>query len=422
MVILQNLVHADEQSEEGRTRVIFEGISSNPGAVDISTGTGELAGAIEKFAGLPKDSGLFLGGVWVGDTNGLLSGGAEPGSWSFNSLLIIGATLDANRIMGWKGGTFGVQLLQFNGQPTNQQAGSVQGYNSLPGPEPLDRSELYQLWLRQELFDGKLIFRFGKVVPTNDFNNVSRPVPVQDQHLAIPAVSGLLYTPVFINPTLLGAMPGYYNSAYGITTTFAPTKTVYFSYGIYDGSIARGVQTGLTGPHFNGYYFNVWEAGAAWEVAGLPGSFGAGGWRQTGRLSGPNNVMENGASGFYLFGSQRFWRARPTVDNSGISGFAQYGVNNSETLPIAKYFGAGLTAFGLVPNRPDDSAGIGLAWSSLNQNIFQRSSELMFQAYYQAHITHGAYFQPAISYIPTPGASPKLDAAWGLTFRVICLF
>lgn len=422
VVILQNLVHADEQSEEGRTRVIFEGISSNPGAVDISTGTGELAGAIEKFAGLPKDSGLFLGGVWVGDTNGLLSGGAEPGKWSFNSLLIIGATLDANRIMGWKGGTFGVQLLQFNGQPTNQQAGSVQGYNSLPGPEPLDRSELYQLWLRQELFDGKLIFRFGKVVPTNDFNNVSRPVPVQDQHLAIPAVSGLLYTPVFINPTLLGAMPGYYNSAYGITTTFAPTKTVYFSYGIYDGSIARGVQTGLTGPHFNGYYFNVWEAGAAWEVAGSPGSFGAGGWRQTGRLSGPNNVTENGASGFYLFGSQRFWRARPTVDNSGISGFAQYGVNNSETLPIDKYFGAGLTEFGLVPNRPDDSAGIGLAWSSLNQNIFQRSSELMFQAYYQAHITHGAYFQPAISYIPTPGANPKLDAAWALTFRVICLF
>ncbi len=47
VVILQNLVHADEQSEEGRTRVIFEGISSNPGAIDISTGTGELAGALQ---------------------------------------------------------------------------------------------------------------------------------------------------------------------------------------------------------------------------------------------------------------------------------------------------------------------------------------------------------------------------------------
>jgi porin len=362
--------------------------------------------------------------VWVGNTNGLLSGGVEAGKWSFNSLLIVGAALDANKLVGWKGGTFGIQFLQFNGQPTNEQAGSVQGYNSLPGPKPLQRSELYELWWRQELFDEKLVLRIGKVVPTYDFNNVLRPVPAQDSHLRIPAVSGLLYTPVFKNPTLIGAMPGYYNSAYGITTTIAPIANVYFSYGIYDGNIANGVQTGLRGaPNFNGYYFNIWEVGAAWEVAGLPGSFGAGGWRQTGQLHTLDNIItENGASGFYLFGSQRFWRARPTIDNSGISGFAQFGINNSETLPMDEYFGLGVTEFGLVPNRPNDSAGIGLAWSSLNRNIFQRNSELLFQAYYQAHITHGTYFEPAISYIPTPGANPSLDAALALTLTVICLF
>lgn len=424
LVTAQNVLFADEQSatEKRNESINSEAISSNPGAVDIRTGTGELAQTVEHFLNLPRDTGVFLGGVWVGDTNGLLAGGAEPGKWSFNSLLIVGAGLDAEKLFGLKGGRLGVEFLQFDGQPTNEQAGSVQGYNSLPGPKPLHRSELYQLWWRQELLDSKLVLRIGKLVPTDDFNNVLRPVPVQDQYLAIPAVSGLLYTPVFINPTLLGTMPGYYNSAYGITTTFAPAKNVYLCYGIYDGNIARGVQTGLTGPHFNGYYFNVWEAGAAWEVAGLPGSFGAGGWRQTGVLSGPREITENGASGFYLFGSQRFWRARPTIDNSGISGFVQFGVNNSDTLPIDKYFGVGVTEFGLVPNRTRDSAGVGLAWSSLNSNIFRRSNELMLQAYYQAHITHGAYFEPAISYIPTPGANPRFDAAWALTLRVICLF
>ena len=110
---------------------------------------------------------------------------------------------------------------------------------------PLYRSELYQLWWRQEFFDRKFILRLGKVAPTDDFNNVLRPVPVQDQHLAIPAVSGLLYTPVFINPTLLGAMPGYYNTAYGITATFTPMRNLYLSYGLYDGNIANHVQTGL---------------------------------------------------------------------------------------------------------------------------------------------------------------------------------
>jgi porin len=414
---MPSLLHAEE-----RSAIIAESISSNPGAVDVRTGTGEFAETVEKLLDLPRDTGVFLGGAWVGDANALLSGGAESGKWSFNSLFILGAGLDAEKLVGWNGGRFGVEFLQFNGQKTNQQAGSVQGYNSLPGPEPLQRSELYQIWWRQELFDRKCILRIGKAVPTNDFNNVLRPVPVQDQHLAIPALSGLLYTPVFLNPTLLGAMPGYYNSAYGITTTLAPVRNAYFSYGIYDGNVALGVQTGLTGPHFNGYYFNIWEVGAAWEVGRLPGSFGVGGWRQTGQLSGPHNITENGASGFYLFGSQRFWRARPTIDNSGISGFVQFGVNNSETLPIDEYFGLGTTEFGLVPNRTNDSAGVGLAWSSLNRNIFRRRNEPMFQAYYQAHIAHGAYFEPAISYIPTPGADPGLDAAWALTLRMICLF
>jgi porin len=427
VVAMADRVNADQQTaaQKTDTTVIAEGISANPGAVDARTGTGELAGKIEDLVGLPRDTGVYLGGVWVGDANKLFSGGAEPGEWSFNSLLILGAGLDAEKLLGWKGGRFGVEFLQFDGNPTNFEAGSVQGYNSLPGPPPLDRSELYQLWWRQELFDGKFIFRIGKVVPTNDFNNVLRPVPTQDQHLAIPAVSGLLFTPVFVNPTLLGVMPGYYNSAYGITTTFSPVTNLYLSYGIYDGNIANHVQTGLHGaPNFNGYYFHIAEAGGAWELSGLPGSFAIGGWHQTGHLSTlpPNVITENGASGFYLFGSQRFWRARPNIDNSGISGFVQYGVHDSDTLPFDQYFGTGLTEFGLVPNRPKDSSGIGLAWSSLNQKSFKRDSEFMFQAYYQAHITHATFFEPAISYIPNPGADPNFDAALALTFRVICLF
>ena len=66
-------------------------------------------------------------------------------------------------------------------------------------------------------FADRLVVRVGKTVPTEDFGNVLRPVPVRDVALQIPAVSGLIYTPVFVNPTILGALPGYYNSAYGVT-------------------------------------------------------------------------------------------------------------------------------------------------------------------------------------------------------------
>jgi porin len=411
-------------------------ITGNPAAENVLPGTGLAGGLLQ----IPEKTGLRLGGLWLADTNGLLSGGKQPGKWSWNSALIIGANLDAEKLLAWKGASFGVQFLRFDGQDTNGQAGSVQGYNSLPGPKPLDRSELYELWYRQALFDDRLIFRIGKVVPTYDFNNVARPVPTHDETLDIPAVTGLLYTPVFVNPTLLGAIGGYYNSVYGVTVTLAPTKNSYLSYGLYDGNIARGVQTGLTGPHFNGYYFNIAETGVDWVAAGkYPGQVGLGGWYQTGQLHGPppRRILARRVV-FYLFGGQRIWASStepsipddkdkalvPTAPSghASISAFFQFGVNNAETLPVKDYFGAGLTGFGLIPFRPDDSVGAGMAWSWLNPKIFNRPSELMLQGYYQAHLYAGTFFQPAISYIPTPGANSSFGGAWAVTFRFTFLF
>ena len=63
-----------------------------------------------------------------------------------------------------------------------------------------------------------------------------------------------------------------------------------------------------------------------------------------------------------------------------------------------------------------------LAWAWLNAHTFSRSSELMFQTYYQANIYKDTYFEPAISYIPTPGGSPSFESAWALTMRIIVLF
>jgi len=59
--------------------------------------------------------------------------------------------------------------------------------------------------------------------------------------------------------------------------------------------------------------------------------------------------------------------------------------------PVKEYLGLGLTGFGLAPHRPGDSIGVGMAWSWLNPNLGDRSSELMFQGYYQTRIAEGVY-------------------------------
>jgi porin len=420
-----------------------EPISGNPAAVNIIAGTGALGRAL----GIDKDSGVRLGGLWLGDASGVLSGGQNPGRWGLNSLTIIDLNLDAERILGWKGGSFGTEYLQFSGQNTNGLAGAFPGFDSIEAGPPLTRNQLYQLWVRQSLFDDKLIFRIGKSVPTYDFNNVVRPVPVGDPSAAIPAVTALAYTPIFVNPTMLGVIPGYYNSATGITTTFAPTKSVYLNYGFYDGNLAAGHQTGFSGPRFDGYYFHIGEFGYSYRRGPQrkPGNFGVGVWGQTGKLADLTGGTTNGALGVYLFGAQRLWFRRPGVDNSGVSGFYQFGANNSNALHARQYVGGGLTAFGLVPGRPDDSFGFGLNCTWLTQGVSSaaiffpqpdvpyvpslRPSQLMFQCYYQMQLFPGWFFQTNLTDIPTPGIPPltpehrtAFPNALAITLRLTVLF
>jgi porin len=400
-------------------------ISGNPAAVQDTTGIGVLQDLLLEHIGIENNHGIFFGGLWLGDCNWLITGGAQPGAFSCNSALIIDNHIDLEKLTGWfKGATFGAEFLRLNASPTNTQAGTVQGYNSTPGSNPLTRAELYEIWLRQELLSGKLIIRVGKVTPTRDFGNVLRPVPTEDTASRIPAVSGLLYTPMFKNPTMYGASPGFYNSATGVTINVVPTKYWYLNYGLYDGTGALGIQTGQRGPSFRGYYYQAAETGVAWRVGRnrLPGQAGFGGWHQTGLLQGAPGISENGASGIYAFGSQRLWFQNPGKNNAGISGFFQVGHNSSRTLPVNEFIGGGLTGFGLMPKRPSDSVGIGVAWSQLNPNSFRRNSELMLQSYYQAQLAKGIYLQPTFTYIPTPGVSPEYKGAVAATVRVTYLF
>lgn len=405
--------HAQEIDNEGL------GISTNPSTVNIFPGTGELGKFLLKSN---DETPVRIGGVWLTDGNVTLAGGTDLGKWSGNNLAIVGIDLDIEKLKLWKGGSIGVALLQFNGMNSNERVGSVQGFDSMSVLPPYDRSELYEIWFRQTFLDNKLVVRVGKTIPTYDFNNVLSPVPVQNATKAIPAVSGLLYTPVFINPVNLGAMPGYYNSAYGVTVNIAPIKNYYISLGAFDGNLAKGSQTGLKGPHFNGNYFYAGETGVSWMAGNQrkPGNIAIGGWAQTGKLSIPDVVKQDGAQGLYLFGAQRLWFNNYKIDNSGISAFWQLGINHAKTLPINKFVGFGMTAFALT--RPKDSFGMGVAWSWLNHKIFTRSSEFMLQGYYQAHLFHSTYLEPVITYIPTPGGGNNLPQTWTATIQMMTLF
>jgi porin len=66
--------------------------------------------------------------------------------------------------------------------------------------------------------------------------------------------------------------------------------------------------------------------------------------------------------------------------------------------------------------------GMGVGVSRLNPYLFDRPTEVMLQAYYQAHLVAATFLQPTVSYIPTPGVSSATPGALALTMRLTVLF
>lgn len=422
-------------------------ISGNPAFTEFSPGSG----ALFRPAGLTDEWGIRLGGIVLSDINNVFSGGAKPGSLAANNLVIVGLGVDGEKKLGWKGGSFGVNFLQINGQNTNGYAGALPGYNSIVAVPPFHRTELYEYWIAQEVIPDTLKIRVGKIIPAVDFNNVTRANKLADRSQNVSSLSSLLYTSIFVNPTLLGVIGGYYDSVFGTTANIALNRNSWLNLGVYDGNRARGVPTGIHNPHFNEYVFAISEIGTDW-VAGPqkhPGQFGIGAWYQSGRLNAAglyNDQQQTGAMGLYLYGGQRVWADVPaaadgqdsqTQKSKSLTIFYQFGVNNAKTLPVNQFFGVGATAFSIFDSRPDDSFGAGFGLSFLNRNLFQRSSELMFQTYYQASIVPGAlYLQPTVTFIPNPGLpsnypgndalppgmQPFLPAAFVGTLRLSAIF
>ena len=81
----------DGGGDRGRTSV-----SSNPAAVNIVTGTGALG----RLLGLDEESGVRLGGLWIGDASGILAGGSSPGRWGLNGLTVVDLNLDGQKLFG----------------------------------------------------------------------------------------------------------------------------------------------------------------------------------------------------------------------------------------------------------------------------------------------------------------------------------
>jgi porin len=394
-------------------------VSGNPAATNKSPGVG-LLGRL-----LRLDSfGIRLGGVWIGEINRVLDGGLDDDTWVGQNLLVADATIDLEQLVGWPGALVGAELLTHGGTAASSLTGDVQGFDGLDGGPPLDRTELYELWFRQAFLQGRIVFRLGKQVPTFDFAVVGDVTP-------------LILTPVFSMPTMLGRLPGYPDSATGVSLFVYPTPNLYAGFGFYDGRLgAERIPTGNRSLDFNGDYFLIGEAGATWalEEGTLPGGVGVGGWGQTGELKRFDGGTQSGMADAYVIFKQRLWRERDQPA-SGIGMYLSFGFANPDVQIARTYLGSGLAWTGAIPTRDRDAFGVGFAWSALSRAARDNrppppplppgqigSHEFIVQATYQLVVTQNLFLQPVLSWIPDPGKSTGIPSALALTLRMGILF
>jgi porin len=133
-------------------------------------------------AGLAKpDDDIWHRSTLTGDWNGLRTGLETSGLklmlqeqselWGnaagglrhgvvYNGLTTGGIGLDLDKLFGWTGGTFFVNAYQIHGRgPSGNLVGNAQIVSNI---EATRDTKLYQLWLEQQLLDGRLTVRLGQ--------------------------------------------------------------------------------------------------------------------------------------------------------------------------------------------------------------------------------------------------------------------
>lgn len=357
--------------------------------------------------------GVVVEAGLVADFSQNLRGGADTEGAGFRHLFDLNVSLLSRPLLGYDGGTLFLDFQTKEGQDGSEEVRDFQAFSNLDAP---DFTALYELWYEQVLLDARLRVKVGKVDANSEF--------------AFADFGGeFLNSSTGFSPTIL-ALPTYPNPAMSINAFVEPVEAFYAGLGVYDGAAQEGSALGRRGPStFLGDpsdLFLIGEAGLRWALADARnGRLAIGGWRHTGAFERFNGGTESGTGGLYAVLEQRLWRAdrESEGDDRGVGAFVQYGYADPGVSEAEHHVGAGVSASGVVPGRPEDALG---AYGSLvlfSQGAgFTEDHELAVEAFYKAAITPWLSLKPDVQYIVNPGGDDALRDAVVATLRVEAAF
>jgi porin len=351
--------------------------------------TGDWGGLRTKL----EDRGVKIDGSMTIAGDKTFKGGTSTAGNAESYKLSIGVTADLQKLANINGGSTYVNFQATDGK-TNTLDGAFQVTDQAYIPR---RVQVSELWYQQNLFDGKLRLKVGKIDANTEFAFTANGSEFVN--------SSMSYSPTILH------MPTNPDPSTGLLGFVYLNDHLYAGVGMFDGSGADGISTGDRGPAtlFEHSLFFIGEVGAKWTTsAHQDGRVGVGAWGQTAHFARYDGGTDDGTSGMYVVADQMFWRMHSELDgdSQGIAGFFQYGYADPAISPVEHHVGGGLTWTGMIPNRGSDIFGVGPTWVDFSHEPgakFDDTGELDVEGFYKVMLTPWFSIKPDLQFLHNPG-------------------
>ncbi len=351
-----------------------------------------------------EDSGFRVEMLYTADASYALAGGADPDAAALHGLLDLTFTYETEPVLDWEGGTFHLGIEWGTGVNASERYGLAQPFSNIDAEE---RFQVSRVWYEQFVRATQTRVRVGKI----DANSLFAYVENGAQ---------FLHSSMGLSPTIY-LMPTYPDPAFGAAVMQDVGSHGTLRAGVFDGSVARGVRTGLgdadTVFHSPNDLFCIAEGDVLWGGE-RRGRLAVGYWRHSGDLERFDGGVESGTGGGYLVLEQRFVDAASS-ENGGLDAFLQLGEADGAVSPFTSHLGAGLvwvdpTATG------DDYLGLGVSRAGLSDQPgagFTTATETAIELFYGFAPAPWMRVKPDLQYVMNPGGDATRDDAWIATLR-----
>lgn len=386
-------------------------LGAEPGAEFL---TGDWGGTRTQWS----EAGIDLMLTHIGEYMAVTSGGlAQKGEYL--SRTDLGVTLNTEKLLRWKDGTFQFTFMHTDGGQPNDHSGSLQGVSNIEAPAT---AKLLEAWYDQGFFSGSASLRFGLYDLNTEFDAMETAKMFSNPSFGISpdySQSGVNGPSIF--PTTSLALRARYQSAGNLYAQAAILDGVPGKPGAPRGTYVRlDPQDGWLVAAETGY-----RATRATNSKERYLKLGVGAWRYTEPLTADVNGNPIGASysqGFYLISEAHLYR-ETEGSAKGLYWFLHYGHAGEKLHQIGHYVGGALIYTGLLPGRDEDQLGLGVASASngqyfLDANPGFESRETIWELAYRARVTPWLSVQPDIQYVENPGTDPVVKNATVASVRV----